>query len=59
MVYWSRLCRFLGMVMFTHPTWYIDKLNGLGLSPTTDWKWFVENKIGNLKKWINYNRPKA
>lgn len=48
---------FLGMVMFGHPSWYVDKLNELGFTPTTDWKWFVKHKIGDLEKWIKDNKP--
>lgn len=48
---------FYGMVMFKHKEWYTHKLEKLGMTHTTDWKWFVENKIGNLEKWIQENKP--
>ena len=49
---------FYNMVMFGSQKWYVDKLWDMGMSHTTNWKWFVENKIGNLEKWIEENRPK-
>ncbi len=45
------------MVIFGSQKWYIKKLENLGLTHTTDWEWFVENKIGNLEDWIKKNRP--
>src|SRR5690606_40910780 len=47
-----------GIVMFGPQKWYIDNLRKMGLSDTTDWKWFVNNKIGDLEKWIKTNAPK-
>jgi len=29
------------------------------MTQTTNWEWFVENKIGDLEKWIEENRPKT
>lgn len=49
---------FIGMPMFKHKDWYIKALEKLGMTHTTDWKTFVEKKIGNLEKWIEENRPK-
>lgn len=48
---------FLSIVMFCHPIWYKEKLEELGFKPTTDWVWFIENKIGNIEKWIQDNKP--
>ncbi|WP_298364850.1 hypothetical protein [uncultured Lutibacter sp.] len=48
---------YYGMVMFGHNKWYTNKLESLGMTDRTDWKWFVKNKIGNLEKFIEDNRP--
>lgn len=48
---------FYNMVYFASPDWYIDKTRELGLNMTTDWKTFVNEKIGDLEKWIQENRP--
>lgn len=49
---------FYGMPMFKYKDWYIQKLEALGLTHTgPDWKWFVENKIGDIEKWIEENKP--
>ena len=45
------------MVMFKHKDWYVDALEKKGLTSTTDWKTFVKEKIGDLEKWIEDNRP--
>jgi hypothetical protein len=29
------------------------------MTPTTNWETFVKEKIGNLEKWIEDNRPKG
>lgn len=49
---------FYAMVIFESTNWYKSKMNKLGLTPTTNWDWFVKNKIGNLEKWIKENKPK-
>lgn len=46
------------MPMFKYKDWYIEKLEEFGMTETTDWIEFVQNKIGNLEKWIEDNRPK-
>lgn len=43
------------IVMFGPQKWYVDKLRKVGLTDTTDWKWFVDNNIGDLEKWIKKN----
>lgn len=50
---------FFNMVIFGSKDWYVKKLQSLGMNHTTNWKWFVKNKIGNLEKWIEENRPKG
>lgn len=49
---------FYGMVMFGYKKWYVEELEKLGMTHTTNWKEFVKNKIGNLEKWIEDNKPK-
>ena len=51
---------FYNMMMFSGSDWYVKKTKSLGLTMTTNWEWFVENKIrdGDLEKWIEENRPK-
>ncbi len=49
---------FYAMVIFESTKWYKTKLNALGLTHTTNWDWFIKNKIGNLEKWIDENRSK-
>lgn len=49
---------FVGMIIFKHKDWYLKSLEKEGLTHSTNWKWFVENKIGDLEKWIEKNRPK-
>ncbi len=49
---------FYGMMMFGSPDWYKEKTKDLGLTVTTDWKTFLKEKIGDLEKWIEKNRPK-
>jgi hypothetical protein len=49
---------YYGMIMFGHKKWYTDKLENLGLTETTNWEQFVKNKIGDLEKWIEENKPK-
>ncbi len=47
-----------GMPMFKFKDWYINKLNDLGLQKYNDWTKFVNEKVDNLEKWIEENRPK-
>jgi len=48
---------FYGIAYFEMKEWYISKLEQLGMTPTTDWKIFVEEKIGgDLEKWIKENK---
>ncbi|PIB31347.1 hypothetical protein BFP77_01905 [Maribacter sp. 4U21] len=48
---------FYGMVMFKYKDWYLQALEKEGLTHTTYWKVFVQEKIGDLEKWIEKNRP--
>ena len=48
---------FYAMPMFNFKDWYVQNLEKMGLDHYTDWEWFVRNKIGNLEKWIEENRP--
>jgi hypothetical protein len=49
---------FVDMPMFKYKDWYLNALKNEGLTHTTNWKSFVEEKIGNLEKWIEENKPK-
>ena len=49
---------FYGLVIFNLSDWYIIALEEEGMTHTTDWRLFVENKIGDLKQWIEEKRPK-
>lgn len=49
---------FYQMVLFGTPKWYTDKLWELGITHTTNWENFVSDKIGDLKQWIEDNKPK-
>ncbi|MBD1259904.1 hypothetical protein HZY62_04840 [Maribacter polysiphoniae] len=49
---------FYRMPMFKYKNWYLDALKKEGLTQTTNWKTFVKEKIGDLEKWIEENRPK-
>lgn len=49
---------FYDMIMFENQKWYIESLEKAGMNPTTNWKKFVKENIGNLEKWINENKPK-
>lgn len=48
---------FFKMVMFGTPEWYTNKLKEIGMTETTNWQVFVNENIGDLKKWIEENRP--
>ncbi|NJB38198.1 hypothetical protein [Croceivirga sp. JEA036] len=50
---------FYGMLILKYKDWYVDALKKEGLELTgRDWKSFVTEKIGDLEKWIEENRPK-
>ncbi|MGO4919482.1 hypothetical protein [Maribacter spongiicola] len=49
---------FYNMVYFGSTDWYVKKLENLGMSQTTDWRCFVKNKIGDLEKFIQSEKPK-
>ena len=46
------------MPIFRYKNWYIEELEKLGMTHTTDWKEFVTNKIKNIGNWIEDNNPK-
>lgn len=50
---------FYGMVMFGTQKWYADKLWEIGMTHTTNWESFVNEKIGDLEEWIEKNKPKV
>ncbi len=49
---------FYGIVLFGPKGWYVKKLEKMGMTHTTDWQNFIEDKIGDLEKWIEKNKPK-
>ena len=49
---------FYNMVMFGSQKWYVDALEKIGMTHTTNWENFVKEKIGDLEQWIERNRPK-
>jgi len=49
---------FSSMPMFKYKEWYLKGLNDMGLTHTTDWKKFVQEKIVDLEKWIEENKLK-
>lgn len=48
---------FYNIVLFRYESWYIEALKREGYNDLVDWNWFIEEKIGDLKKWIEKNRP--
>lgn len=48
----------ISLIYFTRQKWFYQKLKSSGYDFMTDWKKFVEEKIGDLEKWIEENRPK-
>ena len=48
---------FYGSIIFGLEDWYTNALEKEGITDTTDWKWFVENKIGDLRQFIKENKP--
>lgn len=49
---------FISMPMFKYKDWYVQAQENAGLTHTTNWKWFVKSKIGDLEQWIEEHRPK-
>ncbi len=45
------------MMYFGSPHWYVNKTGELGFTMTTNWRTFVHDKIGDLEKWIEENKP--
>ncbi len=48
---------FYNMVIFGSTEWYVQKLENLGMTQTSDWQIFVANEIGDLQSWIYENKP--
>lgn len=48
---------FYDMVWFGYKKWYLERLVKESYESTMDWKWFIENKIGNIERWIEENKP--
>tara|TARA_R110000868_G_scaffold353024_2_gene614258 strand:- start:21 stop:461 length:441 start_codon:yes stop_codon:yes gene_type:complete len=53
----ARYPDFYNMVVFGVPKWYDKALKDEGFTINTDWKTFVNLKIGDLEKWIEKNNP--
>ena len=50
---------YFGFITLGYKKWYMKKMDELGyVQFNTDWKSFVKEKIGDLKQWIEKNRPK-
>ncbi|MGG8498144.1 hypothetical protein ACQY1Q_17220 [Tenacibaculum sp. TC6] len=49
---------FESIINFEYQNWYLSKIKEEGINIKTDWKWFSEEFIPNMKKWIEENRPK-
>jgi len=54
----AEFSEFYNIAWFGYEKWYVDALESLGMTSQTDWGYFVKNKIGNLEKWIEDNKPK-
>ena len=55
----AKFPNFYDMVWFEYQDWYIKALEKKGfVNNITNWESFVKNKIGNLEKWIEENKPK-
>jgi hypothetical protein len=48
---------FYNMIWFGYQEWYLEKLNILGVQYAKNWDEFINQKIGDLEKWINKNKP--
>lgn len=49
---------FESIVNFDFKGWYYKKLSELKINENTDWEWFGEEFVPNMKQWIEENRPK-
>lgn len=49
---------FYNIVWFGYEDWYINALKKEGYNDELDWKWFLDNKIGEIEVWVKENRPK-
>lgn len=46
------------MPMFRYKNWYLKALEREGLTNTTYWRTFVNEKIGDLETWIKVQKQK-
>lgn len=46
------------IINFEYQDWYYQKLSELNIDENTDWKWFKNDFVPNMKHWIKENRPK-
>lgn len=53
----TKFQEFYDMILFGYEKWYINKLKDLGIEDSIDWERFVNDKIGDLEKWIKKNKP--
>ena len=44
------------MIYFKYTSWYYDYHEKSGINIDTDWNWFNEKFVPNIKKWIKENR---
>lgn len=49
---------FYSMPMFKYKNWYLKALEREGLTNTTYWRTFVNEKIGDLETWIKVQKQK-
>lgn len=49
---------FENIVNFDFKDWYYKKLSELKINENTDWEWFGEEFVPNMKQWIQKNKPK-
>lgn len=60
-LFWSEKVEFdhfYDTTLFGTQKWYLEKLEKLGMTHSTNWEAFVRDKIGDLEEWIENNRPK-
>lgn len=53
----SKFEDFYSIVCIAPSEWYLKELERKGLKNTSQWKGFVQSKIGNLNQWIQENTP--
>lgn len=47
------------MISFGYKDWYLKKTKEYGIDINTDWDWFANEFVVNLKQWIEENKPKT